>query len=53
MLQAGRTRRITAMHSAEPGVNSPAQTNRETYYLQDITITNPAQATITLYSQVR
>ncbi|HNO99068.1 MAG TPA: T9SS type A sorting domain-containing protein [Ferruginibacter sp.] len=34
----------------EPGVNSPAQTNRETYYLRrDITITNPAQYnTITL-----
>lgn len=34
----------------EPGVNTPAQTNRETYYLRrDITISNPSQyATITL-----
>lgn len=34
----------------EPGVNSPSQTNRETYYLRrDINITNPSQyATITL-----
>ncbi|MEP7256285.1 MAG: T9SS type A sorting domain-containing protein [Ferruginibacter sp.] len=34
----------------EPGVNSPVQTNRETYYLRrDINITNPLQySTITL-----
>lgn len=34
----------------EPSVNSPSQTNRETYYLRrDINITNPSQyATITL-----